>query len=121
MGKLSEHFSEDEFRCRCCGKLPERGMNPELIERLELLRALVGRPLVPNSGYRCSRHNAEVGGAANSQHMKGTAADILAAGIGVEELARAAEKVGFRGIGRYKRKGFVHVDVRSRKARWEGK
>ena len=39
----------------------------------------------------------------------------------VEQLARAAEQVpGFRigGVGRYPKKGFVHVDVRGTKARW---
>lgn len=120
MGKrLSEHFDEDEFRCRCCRQLPPGGMSPELIRRLEDLRAAVGgQPLRITSGYRCPKHNQAVGGVAKSQHVLGTAADVLAAGIGVEALAVAAERVGFGGVGKYERQGFVHVDVRSGRARW---
>lgn len=43
---------------------------------LEPLRAAAGRPLVINSGYRCTELNHLVGGAANSYHLKGRAADI---------------------------------------------
>lgn len=117
--QLSAHFHEDEFRCRCCRQLPEGGMSPELIRKLEGLRAAVGgKPLRITSGYRCPAHNKAVGGAAKSQHVLGTAADISARGIGVDKLAGAAEQVGFGGIGRYERQGFVHVDVRAGRARW---
>ena len=119
MGKqLSAHFNEDEFRCRCCRGLPAGGMSPELIRRLEELRSRVGRPLVITSGYRCSAHNKAVGGSPKSQHMLGTAADVIAGSIGVDALAEAAESVGFGGMGRYHRQGFVHVDVRASRARW---
>lgn len=119
MGKqLSPHFNEDEFRCRHCGELPATSMAPELILKLEALRATVGKPLIVTSGYRCPAHNKAVGGAAKSQHVLGTAADISARGIGVDELCHAAERVGFRGIGRYHQQNFVHVDVRPGKARW---
>ena len=118
VAKLSEHFDESEFRCRHCKQLPEGGMSPELIRKLEELRCRVGKPLRITSGYRCPTHNAAVGGVAKSQHVLGTAADVLAAGIGVAKLAEAAERVGFGGIGRYERQGFVHVDVRAGRARW---
>lgn len=119
MGKqLSPHFNEDEFRCRHCRQLPADGMAPELITKLEVLRAMVGKPLIITSGYRCPTHNKAVGGAAKSQHVLGTAADISARGIGVDELARTAERVGFGGMGLYHRQNFVHVDVRPGRARW---
>lgn len=118
MSKLSEHFGEDEFRCRHCRELPPGGMSPGLIDKLEELRSRVGKPLRITSGYRCPAHNAAVGGVAKSQHVQGTAADVLAAGIGVDKLAEAAEAIGFGGIGRYERQGFVHVDVRAGRARW---
>lgn len=38
------------------------------------------------SGYRCPRANTAIGGAANSQHTKGQAADIHCNEITVEEL-----------------------------------
>ena len=43
---------------------------------LDPARQKYGGPVLVNSGYRCPKHNAEVGGVANSQHMKGEAADI---------------------------------------------
>ena len=43
---------------------------------LDPIRAAWGRPIVVNSGYRCPELNRLVGGAANSQHTKGQAADI---------------------------------------------
>ncbi len=47
---------------------------------LDPLRELWGAPIRVNSGYRCAALNARVGGAKNSQHTKGQAADIDAGG-----------------------------------------
>ena len=44
---------------------------------LDKLRGEWGRPIVVTSGYRCKELNAAVGGAHNSQHLKGQAADIV--------------------------------------------
>ncbi len=60
--------------------------SPEICERLQTLieglldpvRAAWGAPITVNSGYRCPKLNATVGGAPTSQHMKGEAADITA-------------------------------------------
>ena len=53
-------------------------MNMEkLIDRvLDPIRSLYGKPIYVNSGFRCLTLNKVVGGAKNSQHMKGQAADI---------------------------------------------
>ena len=45
---------------------------------LDPLRAMYGEPITVNSGYRCPKLNAAVGGAKTSQHMRGEAADITA-------------------------------------------
>lgn len=48
-----------------------------LIENvLDPLREAYGKPIVVTSGYRCLALNKAVGGASNSQHMTGQAADI---------------------------------------------
>ena len=48
-----------------------------LIEKvLDPLREAWGAPIIVTSGYRCEKLNRAVGGAANSQHTKGMAADI---------------------------------------------
>ena len=44
---------------------------------LDRLRSEWGRPIIVTSGYRCKELNAAVGGARNSQHLKGQAADLV--------------------------------------------
>lgn len=115
--QLAEHFSETELACRCCGRLQ---VHPELVSKLETLRRLAGKPVLVNSGYRCPAHNRAVGGAANSYHLKGMAADIRVPGLVLAELNKLAQQAGFTGIGTYPSQGFIHVDVRGYQARWQG-
>jgi hypothetical protein len=50
-----------------------------LVEQvLDPLREQYGKPIRVTSGYRCPKLNNLVGGAPNSQHMRGEAADIVA-------------------------------------------
>ena len=50
-----------------------------LVEQLlDPIREAWGEPIVVSSGYRCPELNALVGGAKNSHHMLGCAADIIA-------------------------------------------
>ena len=49
-------------------------------ECLDKVRELWGKPIGVNSGYRSPELNRSVGGAKNSQHTKGEAADITAGG-----------------------------------------
>ncbi len=81
-------FRENGARCRECPlkqpaeKLPdgvEANLKALVTEVLEPARQRLGIPIMVNSGYRCPKHNALVGGVANSQHMKGEAADIRCA------------------------------------------
>jgi len=88
---------------------------------LNQLRELAGRPIKINSGYRCAKHNAAIGGAPHSQHKLGKAADIVIAGLTVNEMVELAEQVdAFRngGIGAYPQAGFIHIDNRGYRARW---
>lgn len=117
-GMLSEHFAASEFACHHCGCGADK-IHPRLIALLEELRKNIGgKPLHVNSGYRCPIHNANVGGASNSQHMHGTAADIATpAGMNFEQFAWYVKQLPFDGIGFYPpiEKGgasFIHVDVR---------
>lgn len=106
--KLSSHFAETEFACRCCGLVR---VNMRLVQMLEQLREHLGsRPVVITSGYRCEKHNYAVGGVKNSQHLLGNAADILVTGVVSEKVAAAADDISFSGLGGYS--GFTHVDIR---------
>jgi len=63
---------------------------------LEAVRALNGRPVVVSSGYRCKALNTAVGGADNSAHMYGLAADINAPGVSPYDLGLAIIKAGIK-------------------------
>jgi uncharacterized protein YcbK (DUF882 family) len=117
MGDLSQHFSRNEFECRCCGRLQ---LDSHLVEGLEVLRVLAGVPVVVNAGYRCPRHNQEVGGVPNSEHTRGLAADIRLPGLSLQqmyELATQVPQFAEGDIGVYDG-DFLHVDVRGHRARW---
>ena len=123
MGDLSAHFSRSEFMCKCgsCDSLGD--VNPELIQVLERLRAMcLGKPIKINSGHRCVTYNGKVGGSPNSQHILGNAADIVIKGVHPTEVASILNMLypATYGIGIYEGKGFVHIDVRSSRARWHG-
>lgn len=108
---LSAHFSKEEMSCRHCGQLPEGGISQALLNGLEELRSRLGKPINVTNSYRCPEHNAAVGGAYNSQHVLGTAADIWVDGMNVWDLYLACRQI-FDGIGIYYGDQFVHVDMR---------
>lgn len=117
--RYSEHFSKRELACKCCGQ--PGPIKTELIAALEALRELAGCPLIVTSGYRCKSHNTAVGGAKDSQHIKGAAADIKAKTLTPLELfALAVQIPAIKGVGLYK--GWLHIDVRKTKKRvlWQG-
>ena len=61
---------------------------------LQPLRDAIGAPLNVSSGYRSPELNAAVGGASKSQHMKGQAADVTAAGLSSVELLQVVQAAG---------------------------
>lgn len=72
-------FSMNEFECHCGCRMPDsaRANIVALVEQvLDPARERYGKPVCVNSGYRCARHNAAVGGVVGSQHTRGEAADI---------------------------------------------
>ena len=115
--QLTEHFNISEFHCKGanCG-CKETLHDPALSAYLQQIREHFGKPLKITSGYRCMEHNAAVGGAANSRHTKGQAADFIISGIKPLQIAQYAEEIGVKGIGLYD--SFVHIDTRSTKFFW---
>jgi len=113
------HFLIREFACR--DGTDEVLLDERLPPILERIRELAGnRGVTVNSGYRTPSYNAKIGGAKESYHMRGQAADISVNGVAPTSMATYAEKalgeagiVG--GIGLYA--NFVHVDTRSTKWR----
>lgn len=113
--KLSKNFNSTEFDCKC-NQCTKTIINPELVTLLQKIRDHFGKPVVINSGYRCPYHNKRVGGASNSQHIYGKAADIVVRDIPAIDVYKYADKIGTKGLGKYA--AFTHVDVRNKKARW---
>lgn len=66
-------FQPKEFICPCCKTGQPAAA---LVYFLDQARRGWDSPVIVNSGFRCARHNAEVGGAASSRHLIGCAADI---------------------------------------------
>ena len=115
--KLSKNFDAEEFVCHCCGKGADK-IDARLIELLEELRAKVNASIHINCGYRCPKHNAEVGGVPDSQHVKGTAADIYVPKVAFDKVRQIIESMPFDGVGVYpplETGGlwFIHTDTRS--------
>ena len=114
--QISKNFKLKEFQCKDGSQLVK--IDSELLQKLQQLRDLIGKPIIINSGYRTESYNKKVGGAKNSYHMQGKAVDIKVNGMKPKEIAKIAEEKGFTGIGIYK--NFLHVDVRRIKAVWRG-
>lgn len=87
------------------------------VKMLQKLRDKLGASCKITSGYRSPTHNAAVGGSSRSRHKVGDATDVQFKGVSPDDVADAAEELGFDGIGRYNT--FTHVDSRGSKARWD--
>lgn len=124
-GTASPNFNFSEFACQCNGRYRECRriwVSRSLIRNLERYRKKFspdGMSII--SGCRCKRHNRAVGGASQSQHVNGVAADV--APVASVNSVRGMRL--FKGIG-YARsnKRVCHVDVRpggsrSNPATWE--
>lgn len=110
--RLSAHFTAAEMACKCCGYLFLTDAAKRLIDSLEILRAQIGGPVQIVSGCRCQKHNREIGGAPNSRHLYGDAADLHVNGVSPQELRRIVKEIcpAIHGIGVGKTK--FHIDAR---------
>jgi uncharacterized protein YcbK (DUF882 family) len=110
--RLSRSFTVAEFRSRCGSDkiLIDAG----LIELLQQIRDHFGSAVKIVSGYRSPAHNRVIGGAPNSQHMLGKAADIQVKGFPPLEVGQYLKDHN-GGLGVYAT--FTHVDV-GRRRRW---
>lgn len=112
--QIAKHFLGKEMACKDGSK--EYMYAPELMKILESIREHFNKPVIINSGYRTPEWNTKVGGAKNSYHMKGMAADIVVKGVSPKQVAEyASEIMQNGGVIRYT--NFTHVDVREQKYR----
>lgn len=116
------HFSWGEFT-KNLARVPQSERVVDGIARLayylEGVRNQFGNPVITiNSGYRPPVINQAVGGASNSQHLYGAAADIVVSGIRPHEVYTRinrwhGDKGGLGDSG-----AFTHIDLRGYRARW---
>lgn len=120
-----QYFTREEFRCQCKGKycngFPVEPQE-EMVRTVDEIRRRLGIPISivtsGGSGVRCPKHNADVGGVANSEHLYGRAADLHSSASPAKMKAVAEEVMGITGgIGLYE--WGIHVDT-GKYSRWNG-
>jgi len=122
----SANFSWYEYACDCikgyddipnkCNGYPSTSYGQiicqDLIDKIQRLRDRVASPITVNSGIRCQSCNSYWGGASDSLHMQGEAADLYCPGLTPQELADIAhDEIGL-GVIIYS--NFVHVQTYER-------
>ncbi len=115
------HFNWSEFTDRVSGTFAGGKVSTaaakenarRLMYKLEALRKKLGnKPITVNSGFRSISHNASVGGASDSMHLYGNAADLDVPGDANKTVYQHAETCGFSGLETYA-EDHQHVDSRA--------
>jgi uncharacterized protein YcbK (DUF882 family) len=102
-----KYFTDVEFECPCCHRYL---ISQQLVSNLDSIRKHLDEPIIITSGYRCIKHNMDVGGSPTSSHRIGLAVDIACTSSSYRyRLIKALLAVG---INRMKIGGrFIHVDI----------
>ena len=116
---LSKNFKVSEFNCNDGSDTVL--ISDKLVDLLQNIRNHFGAAVTINSAYRTESYNKKIGGATKSQHVNGTAADIVVKGATPLEVAQYVEHIrpDSGGIGVYQ--SFTHVDVRANRSRWDNR
>lgn len=116
--KLTTNFSKSEFESKDGATMPLEVLQniQVLAEQLQVIRDEIGKPISITSGWRSANHNARIGGAKHSYHVKGMAADIQVAGMHPMDVKKVIlrlmneGKILKGGLKAYK--SWTHVDTR---------
>jgi zinc D-Ala-D-Ala carboxypeptidase len=115
------HFDFSEFTDRISGNFNGGKVSAAAAKenarrcmyKLEALRLKLGnKPITVNSGFRSIQHNSDIGGASDSMHLYGTAADLNVPGVANRTVYQKAETCGFSGLETYT-EDHQHVDSRA--------
>jgi uncharacterized protein YcbK (DUF882 family) len=120
--QLTTNFKLSEFLQAATPTQEQLRNLHELAANLQVLRARLNAPIRINRGLSTPAENEAAGGAKNSKHLTGEAADIAVTGhtpaqvkAVIEELI-AAGKMSEGGLSAYAT--HVHYDIRKTKTRW---
>ena len=113
MIQITQNFNLEEFSCPCCGF---NVINYFLVHRLQVVRDIIGIPMHVLSGCRCQKHNNEVGGKPESQHLLGNACDWTIEDYSMNHSSLLLHEWS-GGFHFYPGDNFIHTDV-GLKRRW---
>jgi uncharacterized protein YcbK (DUF882 family) len=115
-----KYFRPEEMSCKDGTPYPEVWALrlAILFSVLDRIRERRNRPMRVISGYRTPEYNRKRGGAKDSQHVMGRAADVTDGDVDglhdeVMSMIAANELDEVGGVGRYD--GWIHIDTRPRK------
>ena len=113
--KVSDHFTLGEIASK--DGADKVLYSEELLAKLEEARAYGGFTVSVNSFYRSPEHNRRVGGASNSSHTRGLAADVVfkkdGRTVNAELICCLCQSLGFDGVA-YISPSAVHLDMAGR-------
>lgn len=113
--KVSPHFTLGEIASK--DGTDKVLYSTELLAKLEEARAFGGFTVSVNSFYRSATHNKRVGGASNSSHTRGLAADVVfkkdGRTVNAELICCLCQSLGFDGVA-YISPRAVHLDMAGR-------
>lgn len=108
--KLTANFRVREFACSDGSDKIE--IDLDNVKQLQKIRDHFGKSITITSGYRTAAHNKKIGGATNSYHMTGQAADIVVANVNPLKVYLYADSIGVKGAIYYPGDKFCHIDTR---------
>jgi zinc D-Ala-D-Ala carboxypeptidase len=121
---LSEHFTLEELTAsdtalrKGIKNIPDEATTKNLTHlanELEKVRAILGKPMIITSGFRCLELNRHIGSNDTSQHVLGLAADFVCPDFGsphsiCSKLEEEKAKLGFQQM-IWEFKQWVHYGV----------
>lgn len=107
-----------QFRERIPTNRQHRDNAIRLAQRLDQVREEWGSALMVSSWYRPPAINRAVGGAVNSQHLNGSAVDLIPVRGDVRHFQSWLDARWQFALGYGAPRGFVHLDARPGKLRW---
>lgn len=110
---LYPNFKPEEFRCRHTGI---DGIRMEMLELLQSIRDVTGKPIFISSGYRHHTHPVEVIKDKPGEHTYGMAVDIICHGEQALVLLDVALEFGVTRIGIHQKGDitggrFIHLGI----------
>lgn len=106
---MYKYFNEIDFKS-CNPSCSINDMNPLLLTKLDLLREMLGKPIILNSAYRTVEYEKTKNRSGSSAHTSGMAVDIRCTSANYRfDVVNFAIAVGFNRIGIADT--FVHLDI----------